>query len=766
MISKLKHIKNLAGVFADYTWDTNLPAFKAFNLFYGWNGSGKTTLSRLFGAIGGLSILGLDYEIEDEEGKRYKQTDAFPRTIRVFNQDYIQRNVEVLKGRANSISILLGAENKELLEKIEADEKLLNGDPADPANSGSAAKLRECIEEKEQKEKERGRTFTDIAKTIGAAIGGNALRDYRKQQAEKDFLVLGADVELADGSLQSLLVSVKQESLPALSHPTLPTIKAQARGDEEFGLATFLGDARKQAEALLLKTVQSEVIARLATHPDLSGWVEEGIRLHEKHASTVCEYCLQEIPRSRTIQLARHFNEADKQLKKDLDSLHDKLNKAHALILAVELPDAARLYSESRTLFETARVNFQTEKQQVLSRITEIMAEVREKKSKSTQPLILKTQLHCEDLANRLADANKIIEEHNNITSYFERVKAEAIQKLKRHYLCTIFDDVKSLDADITRLHAEGESLNMEVDDIRKRISRNMASVSSQHKACESINEKLSTFLGYRELRFVPRLEKRRSEAASEIVAGYDILRGDKPALYLSEGEKTAIAFVYFVVHLGDQNFDPHNGIVLVDDPISSLDSNSLYQAFSFLKNSVQACQQVFVLTHNFDFLQLILNWRKRAGGGGYYMIKNRFLGDVRHAYIDKMDKEIYQYESEYHYLFKLLSQMKADQDGTISKAYPVPNIARKVWDTFLSFRVPNGESPYKKMEELKREGFDAQKLDAIYKFINDQSHITGSGFDPALVPEAKKVLDEIFEMMAKISPKHYEILSRSVAEA
>ena len=180
---------------------------------------------------------------------------------------------------------------------------------------------------------------------------------------------------------------------------------------------------------------------------------------------------------------------------------------------------------------------------------------------------------------------------------------------------------------------------------------------------------------------------------------------------------------------------------------------------FSFLKNAVKNGGQVFILTHSFDFLKLLINWRRNGGGAGYYMIKNNFLGNVRRAYLAKMDKELCEYESEYHYLFKLLKQLRDEQDESIAKAYPVPNIARKVWDTFLMFRVPNGKTFYKKIEELKEAGFDDQKLDAIYKFTNDQSHITGAGFNPALVPETKKVVKELFDMMAEISPEHFKII-------
>jgi wobble nucleotide-excising tRNase len=246
---------------------------------------------------------------------------------------------------------------------------------------------------------------------------------------------------------------------------------------------------------------------------------------------------------------------------------------------------------------------------------------------------------------------------------------------------------------------------------------------------------------------------------------GYRIVRGSEPATYLSEGERTAIAFVYFVVHLNDGHFDKERGIIVIDDPISSLDSNSLYQAFSFLKNAVTGCHQTFILTHSFEFLKLLLNWRSRAGKHtGYYMINNEIMDSVRCAKIQEMDNELRVYESEYHYLFKRLKEMRAEQDGSILRAYPVPNMARKVWETFLLFNIPNGKKTYDKMVFLKEKGHDPTKLDAIYKFTNDQSHITGAGFDPSLVPEAKKVLDEIFEMMGAIAPDHYAIIDAATA--
>ena len=135
MVHKICKIKNLGLVFPNYVWENNLPPFKQFNLVYGWNGSGKTTLSRLFEAINQSAqtmIEGLEYEIEYDNGVKFKQNEIFSQQIRIFNQDYIQNNVKLLECRAKSISVFLGEQNKDLVETILADRLLLAGEGSNP----------------------------------------------------------------------------------------------------------------------------------------------------------------------------------------------------------------------------------------------------------------------------------------------------------------------------------------------------------------------------------------------------------------------------------------------------------------------------------------------------------------------------------------------------------------------------------------------------------------------------------------------------------
>ena len=64
------------------------------------------------------------------------------------------------------------------------------------------------------------------------------------------------------------------------------------------------------------------------------------------------------------------------------------------------------------------------------------------------------------------------------------------------------------------------------------------------------MNQEMAAYLGRDELRF--EVQK----------TGYTITRNGEPALNLSEGEKTAIAFMYFLKSLEDTGFDSKTGVM------------------------------------------------------------------------------------------------------------------------------------------------------------------------------------------------------------
>ncbi|MCL5667362.1 MAG: AAA family ATPase [Patescibacteria group bacterium] len=768
MIVKINKIKNLQSVLCDYSWNSQLPDFKRYNLIYGWNGTGKTTLSKVFDALEtGIhkSFPDLEYEMQDEKGVVYKQGEAFSKKVRVFNQDYVENNIKIREGRAKAITLVLGDINKETVEQIEKDKKELR------EKNDEQKKLNEL---KGQKVKNKGKTFTEIAKTIYVAIMGGAIRTYRKDNAESDFGLLAAKELLEDPDLSKLALVVKQNSKPQIE--VLKKVEVSLDGKNNSSISDAVTALIAESKQLLSQTVHAKVIERLKVNKDISDWIELGLGIHDNHKSGNCEFCGQVLPSGRIEELSKHFNDADKELKVKIDVLVSRFSQIYGLISTISCPDKARFYDELGMEYEKGCKKLEQEKTELLKSITDIEGVIKEKKSKTTEPVSLTETINPTNFEVALEAIIKIIEQHNKKTDDFENEKNTAILKLKKHYLSTIFDEVKQLDNEIQECRTKIDQLNfgdkarpeiLGIEALKARISDNQAKISSTHKACDDINLGLATFLGRGELIFEPNKITTTDESGKkvEVEDGYIIKRGGKVAQNLSEGEKTAIAFVYFTIHLKDRDFDLKNGIVVIDDPVSSLDSNSLFQAFAFLKNAVADAEQIFIFTHNFDFLRLLLNWVKHIDHGkenSYYMLKNCYTNNARCAYLDRMDKALYEYESEYHYLFKTLKTFESD--GTIAQAYPIPNIARKVLDTFLMFRVPSGGGTYSKLEVIKgTTNFDKNKLTAIYKFTNDQSHITGSGFDPALVPETQKNVTYLLEMIKDVFPEHYKILEESV---
>ncbi|MCG7363721.1 AAA family ATPase, partial [Roseomonas sp. ACRSG] len=346
---------------------------------------------------------------------------------------------------------------------------------------------------------------------------------------------------------------------------------------------------------------------------------------------------------------------------------------------------------------------------------------------------------------------NLIISTHNSKTEGFSSAKTQARDAIEQHHLRSVKTEVEAVDALIELERAavaketdgseDGQVLSLA--GLQASIVEKKSQISNAHKAGEKLTELLHTFLGRNDLKFTSTTE------------GYRILRNGKSIKHLSEGERTAIAFIYFIVQLADQDFVAAEGIIVIDDPISSLDSSSMYQAFAFLKNAVADAKQVFLLTHNFGFLRLLLNWLDNIPGKKTlrqnYMIVCQTTASSRSSRITVLDKTLQDYPTEYHYLFKVLATFQSE--GTIASCYHIPNVVRKVLETFLDFHDPVKRSLYNKVQ---RANFDANKKAAIYKVANDLSHFTGQGFEPGLVPETQKTAVYTLELIAALAPDHH----------
>ena len=736
MIKKLKSVSSM-GVFDGYRWPTGktLNEFKRFNIIYGSNGSGKTTLSRLFShfATGECEHFpDLKYSLEAESGT-LKETNTGSVPIRVFNADYVRSNIGEVEGELNAIFII-GEDQKELQTELAANEKELGE---------RKEKLKVLTEKIGAQKKARGKEFTSIASQIGIATKGLTSRTYRKPQADAAYRTITEFKVCSDEELEQLRLTADQKKLDDIPKIELGSIEAD--------IASMSAESTK----LLAETVEAVVIARLKENPEISQWVESGIGLHQQGSE--CEFCGNTVTEQRLKSLTAHFNDADKALKQRLQSLVSEYDKALSLQNHF-LPSTLQLFDEFQEDYGTLKTSLLEEVEKLKGTLAEGKSLIEEKLGSRTEEMAFGVILDTTALTETAARIDEILGQHNEKSSSFEAARASASEKIETHYLSTIEPEIGKFDEELAKLSAEeegvrninSESEQLSLDKLQAEIKRKRGLIANTQKAAEDMTRKLEVFLGRKELRFDPEGD------------GYRIYRKTEAAQGLSEGEKTAIAFVYFSVQLEDQDFDKTKGVVVVDDPISSLDASSTYQAFAFLKEAVKDSKQVFLLTHNFDFLKLLLNWIKHhphaRNDREYFMLKAKATsGNDRKSWIEPMDSALTKNGSEYVFLFKQVRDYSCD--GTIENAYPMPNIIRKVLEQFLEFMCPTADNIYHKLQNLS---FDPVKKTALNKYANDFSHPTGKGLDPSLVDETRHNAAHLVEMIQTVAPIHFANLNRN----
>lgn len=744
MIRYFEKIENL-GVFSNYKRDREMKSFERFNLIYGINGSGKTTLSRLFTCLNegnSREFPDLKYEIITDAGK-FRQGTQYSCQIRVFNSEYVRNNIGQIDGILNPIYII-GKENKSLVESIEKDKVRLF----------TLEKERDIkCSEIEKLKKSKGEIFTDIATKISESAYGAKIRTYNKRKAEDAYGKLVPFEQLTDLELEYLSKEMNMVALKFISDHTPPIIKIRSNRKTLFEAIEYL---LKSASSLTQKNTISSTIDRLVKNSELANWIERGREIHKKNEDPKCEYCRQIIPEEREKELASHFNKSDSDLK---EKINQSIKLTKIVIEEIETIKNLRnidLYPEFKDEWSHNVNIIDEEREKILSILNEVNVALKEKLNRRTQNYRIELTTPSNSTWDVAWQSIKSLIQKNNVESenYQQRLDRN-FEKIQKHFLGEIDDSIKEIKNKINKLrhqieiYTNGNLENNEIgiNDLMRRIKENQAKVSNSHRAADDLSQKLASFLGRDDLKF---------ESEGE---GYRIMRFGRAAKRLSEGEKTAIAFLYFVVGLQDQDFNINDGIVVIDDPISSLDSSSMYQAFSYLKESSKEAKQLFLLTHNFEFLKLILDWFHHLGKNKttYWMLHCSITDKtIRETEIKLLDKALVENKNELAYLIKILINFRSD--GTIDQSYPIPNIMRKVLETFLE-NHSSGKNLYEKLEKVD---FDKTKKHAIYKFTNDQSHPTSSGLDPALVGETQTNINHLLNMIKTVAPVYYDALNEN----
>lgn len=191
----------------------------------------------------------------------------------------------------------------------------------------------------------------------------------------------------------------------------------------------------------------------------------------------------------------------------------------------------------------------------------------------------------------------------------------------------------------------------------------------------------------------------------------------------LSEGEKTLISFLYFIEKCtGKVNKDDiiKDKMIIIDDPISSLSHNFIYEVSSMIYNdliSKDVAKKYLILTHNlFFFQELIINANSERNVFKNWKLfritKNKFSQCHEIGKDDVLN--------EYQSLWQTLKDAKI---GVVNSVI-LPNVMRNILEYYFSFSCKK-EKLKDVLKDLAKENAD-QRYNSFYRFINRHSHSDG----------------------------------------
>ncbi len=748
-IQRIKRVQGI-GVFHDFLWPAGLDDFQSYNLIYGLNGSGKTTLSNILRCLelricteGQFTVMADGADISSAT----LPTHVTLPQIKVFNRDFVAENVFTSFGTCSPI-FFLGEDSAAKRKQIEEKE----------VEKGKQETALAEVERKEGRKKKsleeiRIDTAGTIRELLRSAGTGNAYNTYDKRN-----FTAKCDAHKKAGTKPRALSDEEKEMHKAVAagtaKPAIPEIQFTTP-DLEAEKAT--------TETVLSRSVVSEVIETLKSRPEVNSWVGHGLKLHKELEVKVCQFCEGPLPNERIQKLEKHFSDEYAAVVKAVSDSRDAIATHTAALAELTVPDEARVYDDFVAPYKTA-VNAIGEAQRAIEGFLKSCDDALKKKQANPFEILA---LSAEVPASiDVTGINEQLRAHNDRTKNFQLEIAAARAALEEAIVADKFDKVVELEGEIAAAANEARSLRSSIAALSADVLTLDGEIKEHRRPAEQINVDLASYLGRKDITL----------AVED--AGYRIMRDGIPATKLSEGEKTALAIIYFLKSLEDRGFEKTKGIVVIDDPVSSLDANALFYAFSFIQDRTKDVGQLFITTHNFGLLRLVRKWlfrvnktkKKTKKEARMYMLNCLGPSSGRRAELAALDTLLSEYESEYSYLFSQVVKGAGDSAGEIEKFYHYPNIARRVLEAFLAFRLPNsahaGESNMH--DSLHELGFDAAKTNRILNFLNAHSHNArpdGSvDHDESILLETPAVLADVLALIEHADSKHCTEMKRLVS--
>ena len=777
-IHKIKSIENYR-IFQKWA-PSSAVEFARVNLIYGQNGSGKSTLANLLlgcathaaaepevgggsqdAANAGLRLLGatddgtstIEIGVDDSE---------FWHRVRVFNKDFVRHNLAFgADGGPQSQALLtIGKIN------VDAEAELAELRPKLDKVRSEIGPAETAATKAEKSKKDR---LTDIARGIGDSLTGTSLpeyqaRSYRRPKVERLLADFEKDSTVLDGASLDVAADIKAATSVPMERVVLPEKDVLLEG-------VALREARSLLDSSIL---DNHVIEELREHPRRARWVQEGLHLHD--GLNDCLFCGQELTSERRAALNAHFDESYKHLQGQIDTLVGRLERlvkdCDKYLSSIPADESA--YEDLRGELKRARQAYQQEHTAYQQGIDVVVAALKEKKNNPFSVPFLDRGLDL--VAPDVAALEKVVAAHSKKIDSHDK----DARRVELYHVKNFVDEYKRLKKD----HADKERVRNDLKEEERRLSKRVSELENIDgdpvPGADELTDYVARLLGRNELRF----------SVSDEGKHYIIERNGAPASNLSEGEQTAIALLYFLVSVRKDKVQGDPPIVVIDDPVSSLDNEILFGVSAHMWSELvenDYADQVFLMTHNFDLFRhwlTQLEARQRHDDCNYkaYEMRPEHVRRGRELYIRRpvlcrweTDKERAKVlRSEYHFLFSRVAHSVVDRRGDESLADQMnelalmPNAARRMLEAFLSFRCPGKVGSFHvALQELmcRDHHLDGGVRTRVERYLHAYSHFDGGDISqPLKLTEATTVLRSLFQLMHHVDPEHVSAMCAALA--
>ncbi|MET3508811.1 AAA family ATPase [Plantibacter flavus] len=732
------------------------------NLVYGTNGSGKSTLANLLRACSidaeEAKRAGIEFDVSvDDVATVVTETSQnfWPR-VRVFNSEYVRENLKFddANGPRSDSLLTLGKANVDAERELaEIDNRRAKLEPAAAAARAGAKGADKSLQQR----------MTEVAGFVVDDLRTSPVATYRGTNAYTRANVralLAGDRTVFDGASTDIPADRKLATSDAL--PPFTRFQRLQIPDAE--------SIQDVAVALLASDVTARPLARLTNDAARANWVQDGIALHEGEGT--CSFCDSPITDERRAELAAHFDRSIVDLQARIDRQLQLLTQAStsSRAMAESIPRDAELYPDLAGALRSARTEVRDQVDRFEALIVKLSSALETKRANPFSSQVMELGSVVIPTSDAVL---AVIDAHEQRRSEHVARASEAARRVELARVRAIVDEY---DSNADRLREANEQvvrIEAELDQLSSRaITLRHVNADPIPQAAE-LTSSAARLLGRSDLAFAP----------SEDGKQYRIERGGSPATHLSEGERTAIALLHFLASIREGVVVGDAPIVVIDDPVSSMDDGILFGVSSFLWSSLVEsthASQVILFTHNFELFRQWVVQLESAGkyvSGGFTIheirMRHRSRGSGKPRRLPQLDpwtenqQQSRRLRSLYHYLFARVAQSVVAATPEISLAERMdvlalaPNAARKMVEAFLSFRFPQHIGNFHGGMKAAINKLDDPAIRThVERYLHAYSHNEEGNISAIVDPtEATVVLRSLFLMMRANDAVHFSAM-------